>query len=111
MFHVSLIRAYRGLEPVRDTTNTPAVVESSPETWIAGKQQMYEVERVLDYRTRRVGKGQRKRTVHEYLVKWTGYSSEHNSWEPARNFTPDMTPALDEARMRSRSQDLIVPRG
>ncbi|GIL63558.1 hypothetical protein Vafri_17515, partial [Volvox africanus] len=92
---------YRGMEPVANANDTPTAVEPGPETWIAGKQKEYDVERVLDYRTRRVGKHQRKRTVHEYLVKWTGYSSEHNSWEPARNFSPDMKPLLDEARLRA----------
>ncbi|GIL62649.1 hypothetical protein Vafri_16835 [Volvox africanus] len=101
-FHVSLIRPYKGPVPVAETTDAPAVAEPGPETWVAGKQKAYEVERVLDYRTRRVGKSRRKRTVHEYLVKWTGYSSEHNSWEPARNFTPDMKPVLEEARLRAR---------
>ncbi|GIL63439.1 hypothetical protein Vafri_17486, partial [Volvox africanus] len=101
-FHVSLIRPYKGPVPVAETTDAPAVAEPGLETWVAGKQKAYEVERVLDYRTRRVGKSRRKRTVHEYLVKWTGYSSEHNSWEPARNFTPDMKPVLEEARLRAR---------
>jgi transposase InsO family protein len=41
--------------------------------------QTYEVESILDTRKRRNG-------VQEYLVKWRGYSSEHNSWEPAENF-------------------------
>ncbi|GIL67083.1 hypothetical protein Vafri_20518, partial [Volvox africanus] len=100
-FHVSLIRPYRGTEPVTNANDTPTAVEPGPQTWIAGKQKEYDVERVLDYRTRRVGKHRRKRTVHEYLVKWTGYSSEHNSWEPARNFSPDMKPLLDEARLRA----------
>lgn len=62
---------------------------------------MYAVERILDYRVRRVGKVRRKRVMHEYLVKWMGYSSEHNSWEPACNYTPDMKPLLDEARLRA----------
>ncbi|GIL61702.1 hypothetical protein Vafri_16094, partial [Volvox africanus] len=51
-FHVSLIRPYKGPVPVAETTDTPAVAEPGPETWIAGKQKAYEVERVLDYRTR-----------------------------------------------------------
>ncbi|GIL88494.1 hypothetical protein Vretimale_15320 [Volvox reticuliferus] len=100
-FHVSLVCPYHGTEPTPDPTNTPAAVEAGPETWIAGKQKVYDVERVLDYRSRRVGKHKCKRTVHEYLVKWTGYSSEHNSWEPARNFSPEMQPILEEARLHA----------
>ncbi|GIM02151.1 hypothetical protein Vretimale_7055, partial [Volvox reticuliferus] len=100
-FHVSLVRPYRGTEPAPVTMDTPAAVEPGPETWVAGKQKVYDVERILDYRTRRVGRHRRKRTVHEYLVKWTDYSSEHNSWEPARNFSPEMAPILEEARLRA----------
>ncbi|GIL61633.1 hypothetical protein Vafri_16071 [Volvox africanus] len=59
-FHVSLIRPYRGTEPVANANDTPTAVEPGPETWIAGKQKEYDVERVLDYRTRRVGKHRRK---------------------------------------------------
>ncbi|GIL74549.1 hypothetical protein Vretimale_2238 [Volvox reticuliferus] len=100
MFHVSLVRPYRGTEPVAaDATNTPAAVEPGPETWITGKQKVYDVERVLVYCTQHVGRHPWKRTEHEYLLKWTGYSSEHNSWEPACNFSPEMLPILEEARL------------
>ncbi|GIL88131.1 hypothetical protein Vretifemale_16142, partial [Volvox reticuliferus] len=77
-FHVSLVQPYHGTEPTPDTINTPAAVEPGPETWIAGKQKVYDVEHVLDYRTQHVGKHKRKHTVHEYLVKCTRYLSEHN---------------------------------
>jgi len=36
----------------------------------------YEVERI-------VGERRGARGKVEYLIKWTGYSSDHNSWEPA----------------------------
>ncbi|GLI71762.1 hypothetical protein VaNZ11_017080 [Volvox africanus] len=100
-FHVSLVRPYRGMEPVPEPSNAPTAIEPVPETWITGKQKFYDVERVLDYHARRVGRHRHKRTVHEYLVKWTGYTSEHNSWEPARNFSQDMKPLLEEARKRA----------
>ena len=104
-FHVSLVRPYRGADPEPDTVaEPPAVTETGPSDWLKGKQNTYAVERILDYRARRVGKSGRKRTVHEYLVKWAGYSSEHNSWEPARNFTPDMKPLLEEARLRASAK-------
>ena len=100
-FHVSLVRLYRGRVPTPVAEGTPSVTEADPLTWLSGKQTMYAVERILDYRVRRVGKARRKRVMHEYLVKWMGYSSEHNSWEPACNYTPDMKPLLDEARLRA----------
>ncbi|GLI62700.1 hypothetical protein VaNZ11_005377 [Volvox africanus] len=100
-FHISLIRPYRGKEPITNDTDAPAVMDPGPETWIAGKQKVYDVERIVDYPFRRIGRQRRKRKVHEYLVKWTGYSSEHNSWEPMRNFSPEMKPLLEEARLRA----------
>jgi len=86
------------------TEDTPSVTEADPTTWLSAKQTLYAVERIVEYRIRRVGKGRRKCTVREYLVKWTGYSSEHNSWEPARNFTPDMKPLLEEARQWAKTK-------
>ena len=94
-FHVSLLRPYRG--PVPES----AVEDPAPVAWLS-KQPLYSVERVLDYRVRRVRSGRRFRKLHEYLVKWAGYSSEHNSWEPERNFTPDLLPDLEAVRLRAR---------
>ena len=37
----------------------------------------WEVEEVIDHRTR---KG-----VREYLVKWSGWSSSYNQWEPVEH--------------------------
>ena len=81
-------------------TEHPSAVEPPPITWAAAEP-LFAVERVLDHRIRHPGKGRRRRSVHEYLVKWKNYSSEHN-WEPARNFTPDMKPVLDAFRSRER---------
>jgi hypothetical protein len=39
---------------------------------------VFEVESILD--TRQVKKG--RKVCNEYLVKWTGFSQEHNTWEP-----------------------------
>jgi transposase InsO family protein len=108
-FHVSLLRPYwtkPGTEPSVDDTfpveasDDPA--GAPPVDWLDADP-LFTVERILDYRGRRVGKGRRKRLVHEYLVKWAGYSSEHNSWEPAVNFTPDLKPELERIRALSRN--------
>ena len=41
----------------------------------------FEVDRVLDHRVRKTSQS----TTYSYLMKWTGYGPEHNSWEPERN--------------------------
>jgi hypothetical protein len=41
----------------------------------------FEVETVLQHRTRKAG----KRAVNQYLFKWLGYGHEHNTWEPERH--------------------------
>ena len=108
-FHVSLLRPYR--TNAVPSADTPAV-DPGPVAWLR-KQPLFTVERVLDYRVRTVGSGRRRRRkVHEYLVKWAGYSSEHNSWEPATNFTPDLEPVLEAARQRVRgSARTLRPEG
>jgi len=95
-FHVSLLREYK--ERAGKKVDEPGPVE-----WIDNVPQ-YSVERILDYRKRRVRSGRKVRYVHEYLVKWTGYSSDHNTWEPARNFSPDLLPKLQEARERAQEK-------
>ena len=46
----------------------------------------YEVERVLDHRSR----GSGRRAVRDYLIKWQGYGPEHNSWEPESNLPREL---------------------
>ena len=98
-FHVSMVRKYAGTAGGRvrpDAGDGPG-----PVAWI-DDEPLWTVGRILDFRRRAVeiGKG-RRRLVREYLVKWKGYSSKHNSWEPEANFTPDMAAALQAARERA----------
>lgn len=72
VFHVSLIKPYHSDGRVQPAE--PIVVDGELE---------WEVDLILAHRERKRGKGIRR----EYLVKWTGYGPEHNSWEPERSMS------------------------
>ena len=49
----------------------------------------FNIEEILDVRVKR---GQK-----EYLLKWEGYDSSQNTWEPARNVdAPELVAAFEE---------------
>ncbi|CEJ00559.1 Putative Chromodomain Y-like protein 2 Short=CDY-like 2 [Rhizopus microsporus] len=59
----------------------------------------YEVEAILDKREFSTG-------VAEYLIKWKGYSEEHNTWEPEDNLNcPDILTAFNQGRINSREKN------
>ena len=67
--NVSQVQPYKSLVAGQRVTPPEAVeVEGTPE---------YEVEEVIDSRL--------KRGKLEYLVKWFGYTDDHNTWEPESN--------------------------
>jgi hypothetical protein len=71
-FHVLLLLPYQ--ETVEHGINFP----EPPPDLINGNEE-YEVEQILGKRTHWRWKKK------QYLIKWKGYSSVHNSWEPAEN--------------------------
>jgi hypothetical protein len=75
-FHVSLIKPYTSDGPVQ-----PA----PPVGWLNGEP-YWRVERILLHRDRHVG----RKTVREFLVKWEGWTDEHNSWVPDCDFSDDV---------------------
>ena len=67
IFHAKLLHPYKETEEHGEnfTKPPPDLVDGEPE---------WEVEQILDMRTQWSGK--------QYLIRWKGYSSAHNSWEP-----------------------------
>jgi hypothetical protein len=70
VFHASLLSPYKenNVHGENFPEPPPELVEGEPE---------YEIESIISHR--RSGKG------HAYLVKWKGYSTGENTWEPERN--------------------------
>jgi hypothetical protein len=75
VFHSSLLKLYK--ESKSRPFGLPLPVD-----WITDDEPVYEVEKVLLHRDRRLA-GNRSR--REYLLKWKGYGPEHNTWEKAGN--------------------------
>lgn len=69
VFHVSLLKTYRTDGRVQPPD--PTVCEEDGEPY-------FPIERFLDHRISKRG----RKASREFLVKWLGYGSEHNSWEP-----------------------------
>jgi hypothetical protein len=83
VFHVSLLRPAS-----TDPFPSQIVIEAQPPAIVTEDgEEEYEVEEILQARTRKIGRGTRR----EVLVKWTGYSRP--TWEPLASF--EDTAALD----------------
>ncbi|XP_072219165.1 LOW QUALITY PROTEIN: chromodomain Y-like protein [Leuresthes tenuis] len=60
-------------------------------------EELYEVERIVDRRKNKKGKV-------EYLVRWRGYSSEGDTWEPESHLSTCMTYVHDFNRQHAERQ-------
>ena len=70
VFHASLLSPYKQTEAHGPNYTSP------PPDLVNGEEE-YEVEAIIAHRKRGAG--------HQYLVKWKGYGSNNNSWEPECN--------------------------
>ena len=70
VFHCSVIKPYHP----NDDSRFPGRAHTKPAPILINEEQEWEVEWILDFRER-PGRGQ-------FLVKWKGYPSSENSWEP-----------------------------
>ena len=87
VFHVSLLKAYH-----EEGTHQPP-----PVTILMDGEQEHEVQQILDHR-------QEDRKSKSYLVRWTGYGSEHDTWEPEaalQNCRTTVQAYWDERRHKS----------
>jgi len=79
VFHVSLLKKY-----YKDGRTQPP-----PLSFIVDGEEYFRVERIVSHRVRMVTTRQaskhrpkKQKAVYEYLIKWEGYSWDHNTWEP-----------------------------
>ena len=77
-FHISKLRRFQ--DGSAAFPHRPSLQRPPPDIMPDGEEE-WEVERVVDVRTRRFGRASRK----EYLVLWKGYPDHEKSWEPAAN--------------------------
>ena len=81
VFHVLLLKKYK-VDPTRQPPSDQTV--SEPLDLPEGH---FVVEKVLDHQLRKKpGKKKNKKVMH-YLIKWEGYPSTENSYEPEQNLT------------------------
>jgi hypothetical protein len=79
-FHVSKLKPYHSSDD-NLFPNREQIVRPPPD--IIDDHEEFEVERILNKRIRKYGRGQRI----EYLVLWKGYPIHEATWEPERNLT------------------------
>jgi hypothetical protein len=88
-----------------DTDEFGVRVAAPPEPQMVDGDWEFEVESILDVRTRRYGKGSRV----EYLVQWKGYPLWECTWEPKGNLknSPDLLRDFHESQQRTASMHCL----
>ncbi len=102
VFHTSLLLPYsHRTMPPSDSSSSSQEHQGPLPLWQEDEGDVYEVDRILDKRTRVVRDGNRTKRITEYLIRWKGYSEESDSWEPLSNLRGA---AVAEARNFQRSR-------
>ena len=93
VFHVNLITPYKETELHRPNFTRP------PPDLVDGEEE-YEVEKIIDMKQM----GRRRKTY--YLVKWKGYPTSDNSWEPQENIHADkLIKEFHSRKSRNKSKE------
>ena len=90
VFHVALLKPYRS----RDATHELAVSEPPPLSLDSDGTPIFEVERIVNHRFVKTGRGRTRKSVPEYLVKFAGYPLNENEFLPASAFSDNTTTLL-----------------
>ena len=65
----------------------------------------YKVESIVDKRVTEIGSGE----IVEYLIKWLGYASESNTWEPMANlFCDDLIEQFEQNLVSTKSRESVA---
>ncbi len=97
VFHSSLLKLNKGAIPAKPM---PIVLDDDMSNldYTSGKYKRFEVEQIIKHRVRHRKRGSKgtdsAKTVQDiqYLIKWKGYDSLCNTWEPSKNV--DKAPTL-----------------
>lgn len=95
VFHISKLKKYNNADqqfPIR-TIHQQNNIRPLPEILNDTGEEAWEVEKILNKRTRKIG----RRIQVEYLVKWVGYPQHEASWEPVMNLrnAPDVVDTFE----------------
>ncbi len=81
VFHVSLLKSYRSRDENEITPTEPPPLDIDNDG-----TPIFEIERIVNHRLTKVGRGKRRKTAFEYAVKWVGLPLNENEYIPASDF-------------------------
>ena len=88
VFHVSLLRPYVARDGAM-LVPPPPTLDGTP---------IYQVETILGHKDVKT----RGQTTRQYLIRWAGYTQEHDSWEIGPNLSPQLIEAYSRSALGQR---------